>query len=84
MTHMDGSTEDTWLTIDAVAEALDVNPRTIRRYVRDGKLAQVKFARQVVRIRPEELERFMADNIKIATGTGGCYVPRQDPVDVSD
>lgn len=71
--------EDTWVSIAQAAEQLGVHPRTLRRYIRDERLMVLRLSPQVVRIRPEDIERFVAENMKVETGTGTCYVVR--PVD---
>lgn len=70
--------EDAWLSIAQAAEQLGVHPRTLRRYIRDGRLTVLRLSPQVVRIRPEDILQFRDDNIKINTGTGTCYVPRAE------
>lgn len=67
------------LTIDAAAEKLGIHPRTLRRYVSDGRLSTVRYTSQIVRISHQEMDRFLADNLKVVNGTGVCYVPRQPP-----
>lgn len=67
--------DETWLSISEAAEQLQVHPRTLRRYIRDGKLNVLRLSPQVVRIRAEDIEAFLTDNIKVTTGTGTCYVP---------
>jgi len=67
---------ETWLSISEAAEQLGVHPRTLRRYIRDGKLGVLRLSPQVVRIRAEDIEAFLAENIKVTTGTGTCYVPK--------
>jgi excisionase family DNA binding protein len=72
--------EDSWVSIADAAEQLGIHPRTLRRYIRDGRLQVMRLSAQVVRITPEALQDFRDDNIKIQTGTGTCYVPRaEDP-----
>jgi excisionase family DNA binding protein len=68
--------EETWVSIAQAAEQLGVHPRTLRRYIRDERLPVLRLSPQVVRIEPEDIERFLADNIRVTTGTGTCYVPR--------
>lgn len=70
--------EDEWVSIGQAAEQLGVHPRTLRRYIRDQKLTVLRLSPQVVRIRPEDLDKFLDENIRIETGTGTCYVPRQE------
>lgn len=67
--------EETWLSISEAAEKLEVHPRTLRRYIRDGKLKVLRLSPQVVRIRAEDIAAFLSENIKVTTGTGTCYVP---------
>ena len=45
------------LTVDRVAFLTSLSPATIRRAVRDGRLACVRIGRSV-RIRPEDLDLF--------------------------
>lgn len=68
--------ESSWVSIAQAAEQLGIHPRTLRRYIRDGRLTVMRLSAQVVRIRPEDLTAFRDDNIRIETGTGTCYVPR--------
>lgn len=70
--------EDSWVSIADAAEQLGIHPRTLRRYIRDGRLDVMRLSAQVVRITPEALLEFRDDNIKIQTGTGTCYVPRAE------
>lgn len=67
--------EETWVSIAEAAEQLGVHPRTLRRYIRDGKLTVLRLSPQVVRIRPEDIATFLKGNIRVTTGTGTCYVP---------
>jgi excisionase family DNA binding protein len=48
-------------TVEEVAERLRVNPETIRRYLRSGKLGSY-FVAQAYRIPEAELERFMQEH----------------------
>jgi excisionase family DNA binding protein len=70
--------EDSWVSIAEAAEQLGIHPRTLRRYIRQGRLTVVRLSPQVVRIKPEALLEFRDDNIKVTTGTGTCYVPDPD------
>ena len=47
-----------FLTIVDVAQALGVNPRTVRRWIKAGKLVVHRIGR-VVRISPADLEAFL-------------------------
>ena len=51
--------EKQYLSVDEIATELDVNPETVRRWIRLGKLKSVKAGRQH-RIKPEDLEAFLA------------------------
>jgi excisionase family DNA binding protein len=71
--------EDTWVSIADAAKQLGVHPRTLRRYIKDGKLTVLRLSPQIVRIRPEDIARFRVENIKVQTGTGTSYVERSQP-----
>lgn len=68
--------EETWLSIAEAAEKLGVHPRTLRRYIGDGKLEAQRLSSQIVRILDADLNEFLEENVKVTTGTGTCYVPR--------
>jgi excisionase family DNA binding protein len=70
--------EDTGVPIAVAAEQLGVHPRTLRRYISTGRLRVVRYTSQVVRIHKADLDRFLEDNVLVNTGTGACYVPRQE------
>jgi excisionase family DNA binding protein len=70
--------ESSWVSIAQAAEQLGIHPRTLRRYIRDGRLSVLRLSAQVVRIRPEDIADFLESNIRIETGTGTCYVPRAE------
>lgn len=67
------------MSIAEAAKQLDVHPRTLRRYIKDGKLNVLRLSPQIVRIRPEDIEAFRDDHIKVMTGTGTSYVTRSEP-----
>jgi excisionase family DNA binding protein len=52
---------DELLTIDQVAEELQLHPDTIRRYIRQKKLKPTRIGGTAVRIRRSELDRFIAE-----------------------
>jgi excisionase family DNA binding protein len=52
--------ESDLLTFDAVAESLDVTPRTVRNFVAAGRLAAVKLG-GLTRIQRAERDRFVRD-----------------------
>ena len=51
-----------WLTVDQVAEQLQVNPETVRRWIRHGELGALDIGgpRAGYRIRPSDLDAFIA------------------------
>ncbi len=49
---------DTVLTVEQVADILNLHPKTVRTYVREGRLAAVRTGRQW-RIRQADLEAFV-------------------------
>jgi len=51
----------TVLTLQEIAERLKLHPNTLRRYIKEGKLAAMKFGR-VWRIEEKDLEEFMRAN----------------------
>ena len=51
----------TFLTIDEVAQTLNLSKMTIYRYINGGKLPAYKFGREF-RIEPKEFEAFLAKN----------------------
>jgi excisionase family DNA binding protein len=55
--------ENTWLTIQEAADHLGVNPRTVRRYMRLGRLEASRISNKVVRIRLADLDRLMESNL---------------------
>lgn len=55
--------ENKWLSIQEAADELQVNPRTIRRYIRLGRLEVSRISNKVVRIRQADLDRLMEANV---------------------
>jgi len=53
------ATEDKFLSPEKVAEILDVNPATVRAWLRDGTLKGHKIAGRVWRIKESDLKRFV-------------------------
>jgi len=66
------------LRIPAVARILDVHERTVERYVEEGKLAVVRFGGNV-RVRPEELERFIQSSEDAASRPKAAPTSRKRP-----
>ena len=50
-----------WLTVDEVAEDLQVHRETVRRWIRSGQLKSVKAGRQH-RIKPDDITAFLRDS----------------------
>lgn len=57
--------ENTWLSIQEAAEQLGVNPRTVRRYIRLGRLGVSRISNKVVRIRLADIDRFMETGVSV-------------------
>lgn len=55
--------EEIWVSIVDAAKHLGVHPRTVRRYIRDGRLPVSRISTQVVRIRLADIDRFLNDNV---------------------
>jgi len=53
--------EDELLTIEQVAERLQLHPDTIRRYVREKKLKAIQLSKTNLRVRRSELDRFLRE-----------------------
>lgn len=53
--------DSTLLTRQQVAEALQVNPRTIARWEEKGLLKPLKFSARSIRYRKEDVERWIAE-----------------------
>jgi excisionase family DNA binding protein len=52
---------DELLTIEQVAEKLQLHPDTIRRYIRERKLPSVRISATVVRIKQSDLDKFIQE-----------------------
>jgi excisionase family DNA binding protein len=50
------------LTIEQVAERLQLHPDTIRRYIREKKLTGVRISGTVVRVKQSDLDKFIRDH----------------------
>jgi len=64
---------DELLTVSEAAALLRVNPHTVYRWIRSGRLPAVRYSRRVVRVRREDLTR------DVTTGNDGGVVPRKRP-----
>ena len=47
-----------YFTVDQVAQLIDMHPKTIRRYIQEGRLSACKVGKQY-RVNQTELDRFM-------------------------
>src|SRR5215471_15609264 len=54
--------EDKLLDVQAVADRLDVNPRTVLRMVERGELLAIKVAHRL-RFRPSDLENYLRNHL---------------------
>ncbi len=48
-----------WLTVEQVAEWLQVSTKTIRRYIEDGSLPAVNLGGRAIRIRRQDLDAWL-------------------------
>ena len=72
MSNADTDRENTWLSIQEAADYIGVNPRTIRRYIRGGRLNPSRISNKVVRIRLADLDRLLegaVDEKKVPVST---------------
>ncbi len=49
------------LTIEQVADRLQLHPDTIRRYIRERKLPGVRISATVVRVKKSDLDKFIEE-----------------------
>ncbi len=56
---MDGNLPQ-FYTPEQVAKILQINPESVRRYVRSGKLKAIKLGGKFIRIDKKDLEEFIA------------------------
>lgn len=53
--------DDDLLTVEQVAERLQVHPDTVRRYIREKKLTAIRLSNTNLRVRKSELDRFLKE-----------------------
>ncbi len=75
MSNADTDRENTWLSIQEAADALGVNPRTIRRYIRSGRLNPSRLSNKVVRIRLADLDRLLEGGVGAKPAAKSAPVP---------
>jgi excisionase family DNA binding protein len=51
--------DETFLTVDEVADLLKLNPQTVRNWIVAGSLRSVRVGKRRVRVHQSELERFI-------------------------
>lgn len=56
------------LTIEQVAERLQLHSDTIRRYIRENKLPAVRISATVVRVKQSDLDKFIQDRYTDKSG----------------
>jgi excisionase family DNA binding protein len=54
---------DELLTIDQVADELQLHPDTVRRYIRERKLVAVRLSATNVRVRRSDLDKFIQERL---------------------
>jgi excisionase family DNA binding protein len=52
--------QDRLLTVEGVAELLQLKARTVRKYIREGKIESVKINHRTVRVRQSAVDAFIA------------------------
>jgi excisionase family DNA binding protein len=66
---------DDLLTIEQVADKLQLHPDTIRRYIRERKLRAVRISATTIRVRQSEVDRFLKER---ETDGGDSPTPTAD------
>lgn len=56
-----------YLPTQTIADFLEVDPRTVRQWIADGRLRAIRVGRQL-RVEPSEFRRFIADSAEPAQG----------------
>ncbi|MCB1255599.1 MAG: helix-turn-helix domain-containing protein [Microthrixaceae bacterium] len=71
-----------WLNTSETASMLGVTPRTLYRFIDEGKLPAYRFGR-VIRLRADEVVKFI-DQCRIEPGSLGILETEVEPADVED
>ena len=50
-----------YLSVNQVADELGVCPKTVYRYIKDGKIKAVRLSERCIRVPPESIEAFVSD-----------------------
>lgn len=61
---LSGSTREELLTVADIAGYLKVDRESVRRWLRSGALSGINLGRAGWRVRPEDLERFLAERTR--------------------
>jgi excisionase family DNA binding protein len=63
--------DDPWLTVEQIAERLQMHPDTIRRFLREGRLHGYRMTRRAGwRVRASEVDRFVTGDLGGDEGHG--------------
>lgn len=54
------------LTVEQVAELLNISKSIVRRYLRDGRLVGSKINENAWRVDPDDLQRFIAERRNVS------------------
>jgi excisionase family DNA binding protein len=75
---LEAAATDDLLTVSDVAEALQVNPQTVRNWIDRGELSALRIGGRRVRVQRSVLEAFlgMTSSAKLATPDRKAHVPR--------
>ena len=64
---MTSETPQNLLTVQDIADRLQVNPETVRRWAWSGELPMVRLGKKAIRFNPADVDRFIADRTTGAT-----------------
>ena len=68
------ATQEHWLTVDDVAQRLDVTAETVRRFLRRGELPGMQISKRAGwRVRAEDVDAFIRRHFRTA------HAPAADP-----
>ncbi len=68
---IDSSREDPWLTVNQVAEQVQVDPQTVRIWLGEGRLVGVKPGPRRWRVRQSEVDRMLGAQRSPAAHSAG-------------
>jgi excisionase family DNA binding protein len=58
-------------TVREISDVLQVHEGTVKRWVREGRIESIKIGMQVLRVKPEAFEQFLALSTSPAERRGG-------------